>query len=340
MAYLTKVLAALHLAVTVATAEAIKVVPFNQWHHQRILTWHTIGPLLAQNYTVICPDNRGMGASTIPLSRDYTSETVAGDFKAILDFFGIEQAYFLGHDKGAPPLAALAMQQPSLVSKVIFAEMMLPAFGFENLHIPKPWWDTFQNWHLAWYLVPEVAAFFAHGRVKELLTWYIWHGSYSGISQLPHDHLESYTRELSKPGYLEAGFGYFKSIWKDGEYFNRTLKKEPLKQPILVLGGESNFAPAEYLHQHYDPVGTDVQVDVIPHAGHWIGEENPQWTASRIHQFLSEGNSILSVDLSSFVNRVTLSGADTASAENLVHYENQAAKQETSTAKSSEKSEL
>lgn len=38
MAYLTKVLAALHLAVTVATAEAIKVVPFNQWNHQRIVT--------------------------------------------------------------------------------------------------------------------------------------------------------------------------------------------------------------------------------------------------------------------------------------------------------------
>lgn len=213
-----------------------------------------------------------MGASTIPISRDYTSETVAGDFKAILDFFSIEQAYLLGHDKGAPPAAALAMQHPSMVSRLIFAEMMLPAFGFEELHVPKPWWDTFQNWHLAWYLVPEVAAYFAHDRVKELLTWYIWHGSYSGISQLPHDHLESYTRELSKPGYLEAGFGYFKSIWKDGEYFNRTLKRKPLKQPILALGGESNFAPAEYLHKHYDAVGIDVQVDVIPHAGHWIGQ--------------------------------------------------------------------
>ncbi|KAI1258252.1 hypothetical protein MGN70_001301 [Eutypa lata] len=152
-----------------------------------------------------------MGASTIPLSRDYTSETVAGDFKAILGF-GVEQACFLGHDKGAPLLAALAMQPSSRVSKVIFAEMMLPPFGFENLHIPKHWWVTCQNWHLAWYLVPEVAAFFAYGPVKELLTWYIWHGSYSGSSQLPHDYLESYTRELSEPGYLEAGISYFKFI--------------------------------------------------------------------------------------------------------------------------------
>lgn len=216
-----------------------------------------------------------MGASTIPISRDYTSETVSGDFKAILDFFGINQVYMLGHDKGAPPVAAMAQKEPEMVKRVIFAEMMLPAFGFEELHNPKPWWDTFQNWHLAWYLVPEVAAFFSHGRVKDLLTWYMWHGSYSGISELPHEHLESYTRELSKPGYLEAGFGYFKSIWKDGEYFNKTLKKKPLQQPILVLGGEANFSPVEYLHEYYDPVGVEVQADVIPHAGHWIGEECP-----------------------------------------------------------------
>ncbi|KAI1334158.1 alpha/beta-hydrolase [Xylariaceae sp. FL0016] len=331
-----------------------KILPWEKWNHQRImtkdvqihvqwagsgpplflihgfpqhsLTFHTIGPLLAQHYTVICPDNRGMGASTIPYSRDYTSETVAGDYKAIMDFFGLEQAYFLGHDKGAPPMAALAYQHPSLVAKLVFAEMMLPAFGFEDLHVPKPWWDTNMNWHLAWYIVPEVAGFFAHGKIKELLTWYIWHGSYCGVSRLTNDHLESYTRELSKPGYLEAGFHYFKSIWKDGEYFSRTIKKEPLKQPMLVLGGEANFSPAEYLHKHYDPVGTDVEVDVIPHAGHWIGEENPDWVADRVHQYLSKGESIPSVDLSSFVNRVTLRGQELGSQENFRSHENEVAK--------------
>ena len=270
-----------------------------------------------------------MGASTIPATRAYTSETVSEDLNAVLDFLKIDQAYVLGHDKGAPLVAALAYKYPQKVKRIIFAEMMLPAFGFEELHTPKPWWDTYQNWHLALYLVPEVAAFLISGRVKELLTWYLWHGSYSGVSVLPHDHLESYTRELSKPGYLEAGFGYFKSIWQDAAYFNATIKKNPLQQPILVLGGEANFAPASYLQESYDPVGANIEVDVVPHAGHWlgqnsyfrkdgqctdldrVGEENPAWTAQRIRRFLvQDAPEISSIDLSGLINRVTLFGAE------------------------------
>ena len=230
-------------------------------------------------------DNRGMGASTIPPSRDYTSATVAEDIRGVMDFLKIDQAYVVGHDKGAPPVAALAYEHPSRVKRIVFAEMLLPAFGFEDmLHHPKSHWDTYQNWNTALYLVPEVAAWLVRDKLKELLTWYFWHGSYSGNSLMSHDHMESYTRSLLKPGYLEAGFGYFQSVWKDGEYFNTTIKRHPLKQPILAIGGEANFSPYSAIEQNYRPVGTNVEVDVVPHAGHWLGKESsrlPTWEADK-----------------------------------------------------------
>lgn len=64
------------------------------------LTYHTIGPILAQNYTLIIPDLRGAAQSTIPRNNDYTSATVALDLKAILNFLNITSAYIFAHDKG------------------------------------------------------------------------------------------------------------------------------------------------------------------------------------------------------------------------------------------------
>ena len=59
--------------------------------------------------------------------------------------------------------------------------------------------------------------------------------------------------------------------WEDAESFAKTSGKEALKQPILAIGGEANFSPAERLREAYGLVGTDVEVDVVPHAGHWLG---------------------------------------------------------------------
>ena len=47
-------------------------------------SWHTIGPILADNYTVIAVDFRGMGQSIIPSNGDYTSLTTAKDLKGVL----------------------------------------------------------------------------------------------------------------------------------------------------------------------------------------------------------------------------------------------------------------
>lgn len=48
------------------------------------LTWQFVGPILAQNYTVIAPDNRGAGDSSIPLDSNYSVTVSAADLKGVL----------------------------------------------------------------------------------------------------------------------------------------------------------------------------------------------------------------------------------------------------------------
>ena len=129
--------------------------PFNTWSHGRIQlkdvsihfrystsgkppvllvhgspqhchTWTHIGPILAEHYTVIAPDNRGMGDSTLSPAEDYTALTAGQDHRALLDFLQINKTFVFGHDKGVGLATSLAMENPSLVERLIVAEYPLP----------------------------------------------------------------------------------------------------------------------------------------------------------------------------------------------------------------------
>ncbi|KAH7025506.1 putative hydrolase [Macrophomina phaseolina] len=279
---------------------------------QYSLSWHAIAPVLAQNFTVIVPDNRGAGDSTIPPDGNYTAAAHADDLKAVLDFLGIDAAYVFSHDKGAGFAAALAAKYPSATRRVGFFEYLLPGFGYESFWVPSSGgglgWDLYKNWQLGFFSVPDAATHFITGREKEMLAWYFFHASYSGNDAVSEAHLNAYARSISKPGFLRSMLNVFSvsTVTQDARFFNETIGQSPLQMPVLALGGEASFAnPA--LGQTWAPVGRDVVAEVVPKAGHWLLDENPQWVASRIVQFIGEDNgSIPTVDLSWLTDRVTL----------------------------------
>ncbi len=134
-----------------------------------------------------------------------------------------------------------------------------------------PSWDLYQNWQLAFFSVPDAARYFIQGREREMLAWYFFHSSYSGNAAISTEHLDRYTREISKPGFLRSGFEYFAAatVGQDAAFFNATLRPQPLTQSVLVLGGESILAPVELSEQLWGPIGKNVEYDTIPKAGHW-----------------------------------------------------------------------
>ena len=52
--------------------------------------WRKVMPVLAQHYTVIVPDMRGLGDSTRPADGDYTKKSVADDIYKLVQKFGIQ----------------------------------------------------------------------------------------------------------------------------------------------------------------------------------------------------------------------------------------------------------
>src|SRR6201991_599161 len=82
-------------------------------HPRTHTTWHRVAPLLATDYTVVCPDLRGYGESSKP--GDYSKRAMARDFVNLMQQLGHEQFAVAGHDRGAAAAIRLALDHPERV---------------------------------------------------------------------------------------------------------------------------------------------------------------------------------------------------------------------------------
>lgn len=231
------------------------------------LTWLHIGPILAEHYTVIAPDNRGMGESSLASNGNYTAAAGGEDLIAVLNFLNVSNAYVFAHDKGVGLATSLALEHSDRVTKLVLSEYVLPGYGYATAATSS---DPYMNWQLAFFAVPDAAQFFIQGREKQMLEWYFWHASYSGNSVISNDLLETYTRTISKLGFLRAGLSYFGAAFEDEEYFTARVNASKLQMPLLVMGGEASYAPESVIRASFEPVADDLTTFVIPKAGHWI----------------------------------------------------------------------
>lgn len=141
---------------------------------QHSLMWHTVAPILAKQFTVIAPDLRGAGGSSVPTS-GYDKKTMANDIREVIDQIGLDQVMVAGYDLGSGVAYALAAGNRELVTKISVAEFGLPGFGYETMLTPTKDWNAGSNWHLGFFTVPQVAETFMRGRERELLAWFFWH---------------------------------------------------------------------------------------------------------------------------------------------------------------------
>lgn len=247
---------------------------------QHSLMWHSVAPILAEHFTVVTPDLRGAGGSSVPVS-GYDKKTMASDVYALVRQLGYERIYLAGYDLGSGVAYSLAAQYPELVRKIAVMEFGLPGFGYEQQMVPTPQWHAGSNWHLGFFTVPQVAEWAFRGKERELLSWFFWHLSYNEAAVSP-EHFEEYLKQLIKPGALRAGIEYYAAVWQD-KTDNEQLAQQKLTIPLLAIGGESSAG--KYVGMLFEPVAENVTSVVIPRAGHWLADENPEVLSEELLKF-------------------------------------------------------
>ena len=80
--------------------------------------WEPQRELLEQHYRVIGYDTRGHGQSSTP-DGDYSFDDLTGDAIAVLDYFGVETADYIGLSLGGMTGLGLALDHADRFGKVV-----------------------------------------------------------------------------------------------------------------------------------------------------------------------------------------------------------------------------
>ncbi|UPK32786.1 alpha/beta hydrolase [Bradyrhizobium sp. 186] len=118
-------------------------------HPRTHATWHRVAPILAEEYTVVCPDLRGFGQSSKPVDMpDHSGSSKrskAGDCLALMDYLGFDRFGLVGHDRGAYTAFRTAMDHPASVSRLAILEAIPigDALARCDARFASAWWHWF-----------------------------------------------------------------------------------------------------------------------------------------------------------------------------------------------------
>ncbi len=95
-------------------------------HPRTHVTWHKVAPLLAERFTVVCPDLRGYGQSskppTTPDHAPYSKRAMAADCATLMRALGHDRFFAAGHDRGLYVARRIALDHPAAVSRLCLME--------------------------------------------------------------------------------------------------------------------------------------------------------------------------------------------------------------------------
>lgn len=250
------------------------------------ITWRkVVAPLTAAGFRLVMPDLRGAGGSARPLT-GYDKSTLAADLAGVLDNLGIQApAAVIGHDIGAMVAFAFARRFPERTPRLAILDSVIP--GTEMFDEVSR--DGTKVWHFHFHQAPDLPEALTQGREAIYLERY-YHDMAFNPSAIEAEAFEFYVRHFSQPGGMRAGFELYRSFAQDIAD-NRAWQKEqgPLKMPLLALAGAGGRY-ATRIGPMLEEMAQSVSVTVVPNAGHWLAEENPEAVADALSAFASQEN--------------------------------------------------
>jgi pimeloyl-ACP methyl ester carboxylesterase len=248
--------------------------------------WRKVMPVLAQHYTVLAPDLRGLGDSGAPPSAiAFDKNTLASDVSALVKKLGFDKAVVIGHDWGGVVAFDYAFSYPDSVKKLAIIEVTPPDASLEQA--PGLRRTGFVPWHFSFHLVKDVPEMLVKGKEREYLTYFyrVFGGPGSATeAQITKSDLDEYVRTYSRPGAMANGFEYYRAVFKDIDNTELFRSKAKLAMPVLAVGGQYSFGA--FVEQSLKPFAANVHGKVIANAGHWLAEQQPDELAKLLRDFI------------------------------------------------------
>lgn len=248
--------------------------------------WRLVMPALAERYTVIAPDMRGLGDSSRPLA-GYDKRTVANDIWLLVsEKLGHKSFNLVGHDWGGPTAYALAASHPDAIRRLAIVDVVIPGDGGDFSQGGR-------RWHHQFHMTPDLPEALVQGRERIYLKWFYDTFAYRPGS-IDEAALDEFTRTYSQPGALRAGFAYYRALPEDAKANAAQLATGfRLPMPVLAVGGGVSYPHGRGRGPDVEAslrrVAADVRGVVIPECGHFVPEEAPETLSGLLLDFFGTG---------------------------------------------------
>ncbi|WP_118857920.1 alpha/beta fold hydrolase [Sphingomonas mesophila] len=252
-------------------------------------TWRSLAPLLADDFRLAMPDQRGFGASDKPQDvADYESEILLADLFALADALEIERFALVGHDWGGAIAWMAALSGNPRVERLGIVNSPHPLIFQKSLIEDEEQRAASQY----------IRAFRKQG--LERMVEGIGFEAFFDKSFAPHvdmtkvsaEERQRYIADWSQPGALTAMLNWYRA--------SKLVVPPPgitvpvpdfalpkIDIPVCVIWGMDDRALRPVQLEGIEEVGRDVTVVPLPGVGHFAPWEAPEAVADGLRPFLA-----------------------------------------------------
>lgn len=232
--------------------------------------WRDVMLPLAERFSLVVPDPRGLGISAKP-EKGYDKGTLGRDLFGLMTALGHDRFAMVGHDCGMWIGYAMAADQPERITRLALGEAIVPGLAVSPPLIAdeRPLNDFL--WHNNFCRVKSVTEELVAGREDIFFDYQ--------FTKIPVPHplpaeIRAFYIDLIKHDRrtLRASFDYYRAIDEDIPA-NRERMKTRLPMPVLGFAGV--LACASAVEEQLRPVTDDLRCAIIEGCGHFVPEETP-----------------------------------------------------------------
>ena len=277
-------------------------VVFSHGFPELAYSWrHQVTALAAGGFRAVAPDQRGYGGSTAPEPIEaYDIDALCGDLDALCAELGIDRAVFVGHDWGGAVIWAMPTLFPERVAGLV--GVCTPSVAFPGTAMLENLVDgDHERMYMLWFQQPGVAEAEMDPRAAQLFGKMMVPGvdpaamldrmmrdgkldmnpfrDLDGMDPVADvfvspEELAVYVDTFSRTGF-RGGINWYRNLDRNRELHPDLCSTDP-GVPCLMITAEWDPALPPWMAAGMPDQIEDLEMHMIPKAGHWVQQEHPE----------------------------------------------------------------
>jgi pimeloyl-ACP methyl ester carboxylesterase len=241
-------------------------------------SWRQVMTVAARQARPVAIDLPGVEASS-GAATDGSKQQLAAVVHELISTMGLREVTLVGQDVGGM-IAYTYLRTYQDLARVVIMDVVMPGVD--------PWEEVLRNpylWHFAMHMIPALPERLVQGHQEEYFGYF-----YDVLShdkrRISAEARAAYAKAYATDSALTAGFNWYRTLYQDAADNRQAAAGSPATTPLLYLRGEHESGNIDTYVQGLRAAGvTHVEQAVVPDAGHFTQEENPEQTWQLIARF-------------------------------------------------------